>query len=548
VLLDEAEALCRRAIDFLPDVTYAMNNLGHILRIRHRYEEARACFERARLLAAGRAAQPGQAVSPPPQRGQHDNGRGIVPTEHGDPAVWLDPSDEADNHVRPDSPSEGSAEDQHARGLVAWKYGRLEEAEACFREAIRADPTRDTSWLRLARIQEECGDFERSCESARAALAIRPKLAEAYRMLAFVLRGRMPDAEILAMQDMLDDPEVSPDDRALLRFGLAAVLDHHGLFAEAAAHVEAANALQSTSKGERGLAFDPSTGAVFNQRMIAAITPDFLARRRGWGDPDPRPVFVVGLPRSGTTLTEQILASHPQVHGAGELHEVSRIFRSLPELVAHPAVDAFDALERLTPELTRTAARDYLAQIDALAPPYAARVVDKQPDNINHLGLISLLWPGARVIRCRRDLRDVAVSCWQMGLVATSWSNDWDNIARRFRDYQRILAHWDETRPLEWLDLGYEDLVNDLEAQARRMIEFLGLEWDPSCLEFHSNRRVVRTPSLVQVRQPIHSHSVGRWRNYEPFIQPMFHAFERHGVRVDGPEHSRGTRQQAPRP
>ncbi len=147
--------------------------------------------------------------------------------------------------------------------------------------------------------------------------------------------------------------------------------------------------------------------------------------------------------------------------------------------------------------------------------------------------MIALLWPGARVIRCHRDLRDVAVSCWQMGFVATSWSNDWEHIARHFHSYQRILQHWRETQPLEWLDVSYEDLVGDLEGQARRMIEYLGLDWDASCLEFHSNRRVVRTPSLVQVRQPVHTQSVGRWRNYEPYIQPLFRAFERHEIRMD---------------
>jgi hypothetical protein len=340
----------------------------------------------------------------------------------------------------------------------------------------------------------------------------------------------MPDAEVRAMEGMLDDPEVGLEDRAVIGFGLAAVMDRRGLFTAAAAHLETANALQSVTKSGRGVAFDPDSGPVFMRKMIAAFTRESLARRRGWGDPDPRPVFVVGLPRSGTTLTEQILASHPLVYGSGEQHEVSRIFRSLPERVGHPTIDAFEGFEQLTPELCRTIARDYIAQIDALA---TARVVDKQPDNINYLGLISVLWPGARVIRCHRDLRDVALSCWQMGLVATSWSNDWDKIARRFRDYQTILGHWEETRPLEWLDVSYEDLVGDLEGQARRMIHFLGLEWDPACLEFHSNRRIVRTPSLIQVRQPIHTHSVGRWRNYEPFLRPMFQAFEHHGVHID---------------
>jgi hypothetical protein len=144
--------------------------------------------------------------------------------------------------------------------------------------------------------------------------------------------------------------------------------------------------------------------------------------------------------------------------------------------------------------------------------------------------MIALLWPGARVILCGRDLRDIAVSCWQAGFKTNPWSNDWDNIARRFADHQQIVDHWKQTKPLEWLDVRYEELVGDLEGQARRLIDFVGLEWESACLEFHLTRRVVRTPSLVQVRQPIHSQSVGRWKNYQPSLQPLFRAFERYGV------------------
>ena len=499
--LDEAEALARRAVELLPDQPYARANLGRVLHLRGRDDEARACAEEARLLAARRAVAPGRSE---PQPASDDVHRG----DGGAPAAAL-----------------------HARGLVAFRAGRLDEAEARFRDALDADPPLADSWLGLARIQGQRGDLELSCGSARCALAMRPKLAEALAMLGFTLRGRLPDDELGAMQGLLDDSEVSPEDRALLRFGLAAALDGRGLFADAAAHLEAGNAMQSASKAARGMGRDPAQGSLVFERIVAAYTPELVARCRGWGDPDPRPVFVVGLPRTGTTLTEQFLASHPEVHGAGELHHVSAAFKSLPERVGDPTADPFDVLNRLTPESARSAARAYIERLDALAPPEAARVVDKQPDNVNHLGLIAMLWPGARAIMCHRDLRDVGVSCWQMGFTTNPWVNDWDHIARRFADHQRVLDHWRRTRPLEWLDVSYEDLIHDLDGQARRMIEYLGLGWDPACLEFHANRRVVRTPSLAQVRQPLYTHAVGRWRNYEPFIQPMFRAFARHGVR-----------------
>ena len=152
------------------------------------------------------------------------------------------------------------------------------------------------------------------------------------------------------------------------------------------------------------------------------------------------------------------------------------------------------------------------------------------PDNINHLGLIALLFPRAKVIICRRDPRDIAVSCWQTGFRTCPWNNDWDHIARRLADYQRDRLTLERVRPIPWLEIPYEDVVADLEHHARLLIDFVGLEWHPACLEFHSNRRVVRTPSHAQVRQPIHSRSVARWRHYEQNLQPLFRAFERHGV------------------
>jgi tetratricopeptide (TPR) repeat protein len=493
---DEAETLARRAVELMPHLPYALMNLGQVLRLRGRHDEAGVCFERARGLAAGHAGPSGRAGPAP-------------------------------------APPADSAADSHAQGLVCLKEGRLDEAETYFRAALRIDPMLAASWLALARVQQERGELEPACQSARSALAVRPKLAEAYAMLASTLGRDLADAEVRAMEALLDDPEVTAESRARLRFGLATVLDRRGSFAEAAAHFEAANALQSASKSSRGLAFDHEGGTLFVRRVIEAFTPGFLAARPGWGDPDPRPVFIVGLPRSGTTLTEQVLASHPSIHGAGELHDVAVVFRSLPELVGQPSLDPYEALGRLDLESTRIAARSYLERLAERAPASAERVVDKQPDNFNHLGLIGLCWPEARVIVCHRDPRDVAVSCWQMGLATAPWSNDWDHIARRFADHQRILEHWRQIRPLGWLDVAYENLVNDLEGQARCMIEYLGLDWDPACLEFHTNGRAVRTPSLVQVRQPVHTRSVGRWRNYEPFIQPLLAAFERHGVKID---------------
>ncbi len=413
-------------------------------------------------------------------------------------------------------------------GMVVSMRLRSVSGKPC--ATIQPRSNRGYDWHASSR---SAGEIEASCESARSALAVRPGLAEAHRMLASALEDRLPNSDVAAMWRLVADRNIDPEERSILRFALGGVLDRKGLFAEAAAQFDAANAVQAACKEARGLVFHPESGSEFLRQARAVLTSAFYSYRRGWGDPDRRPVFVVGLPRSGTTLVERLLASHHAIHGAGELREVSRIFRGLPSLVGWPAVHPFEALGRLTPELSRVAAREYLAQLDVIMDPATGRVVDKQPDNINHLGLIAVLWPGARVIHCRRDLRDVAVSCWQSGLAATTWNNDWERMARRFKDYVNLVEFWRETRPIEWLEVAYDDIVGDLEGQARRMVDDLGLEWDRACLAFHERPGVVRTPSLLQVRRPLHPRSVGRWRNYEPFLQPMFRAFERHGLLGD---------------
>jgi hypothetical protein len=220
------------------------------------------------------------------------------------------------------------------------------------------------------------------------------------------------------------------------------------------------------------------------------------------------------------------------VTGAGELPDLHGVFQSLPEIVGDSKCDRFEAINLLGPHSVKSAARRYLDKLDTVAPAATSRVVDKMPDNLNHLGLIALLFPRAKVIICRRDPRDIAVSCWQTGFRPCPWNNDYDHIARRLADFQRILAHWRQVKPLHFIELPYEELVADLERHARLLIDFVGLEWDPSCLEFHTNPRVVRSPSLAQVRRPIHSRSAGRWRNYESYVQPLFHALARHGVEI----------------
>jgi hypothetical protein len=228
----------------------------------------------------------------------------------------------------------------------------------------------------------------------------------------------------------------------------------------------------------------------------------------------------VGLPRSGTTLLEQVLASHSQVFGAGEQRLARQAFESLPEML-NPAGTPTECLPRLDLATVRRLAQRHLDRLGALNAR-APRVVDKMPDNYLYLGLLAVLFPRARLIHCRRDLRDVAVSCWMTNFRSIRWACDPEHIARRFEDYRRLMGHWRRVLPVPLLDVGYEETVADLEGVARRVVAWCGLEWEPACLSFHTTARPVRTASLSQVRQPIYTRSVQRWKHYERELAPLF--------------------------
>jgi hypothetical protein len=303
-------------------------------------------------------------------------------------------------------------------------------------------------------------------------------------------------------------------------FGLAQVFDGRAEFARAADLAAMANALQQADFRRRGLAYDPAAYKLFVDRLLAAFTPEFFERVRGFGLETERPVFVVGMPRSGTSLVEQILASHPRVFGAGELQLARDTFRAIPEVtrcsgLPHECLDHLgrDALVRLARQHL-----DKLAERNALAD----RVVDKMPENTLYLGLMAALFPRAKVIHCRRDVRDSALSCWLTNFGQVRWACDQDDIASRIGEYQRMMHHWRRVLPVPIFEVDYESIVAELEPESRKLLAWCGLEWDPACLAFYKTRRPVRTASALQVRRPVYGTSVGRWRNYQSSLAGLF--------------------------
>ena len=240
----------------------------------------------------------------------------------------------------------------------------------------------------------------------------------------------------------------------------------------------------------------------------------------------------MGLPRSGTTLVEQVLASHPAVFGAGELRLVWDILDLLPQAAGRDA-PPLDCIAHVDQKAVGALAQRHESALEAMGGT-ALRVVDKMPENTLYLGWIATLFPLAILIHCRRDLRDVACSCWMTHLAHVRWACDPDHIATRINDHLRLMDHWHQVLPVPILEVDYESLVANPEREARELVAWCGLDWDPACLNFHENRRPVRTASAAQVRQPVHSRSVGRWKNYEGPLATLFAKIEEEpGSRAD---------------
>jgi tetratricopeptide (TPR) repeat protein len=402
----------------------------------------------------------------------------------------------------------------HALGVALQRLGRFTEAVEHHRKAAALEPQLAETWSGLGTALRAFGGFDEAIECFRRALAIAPDFGEAHRDLAMCRRAAASEAEIAGMRALLGDLTKPAPQRASAAFGLAKFFDDIGNYDEAFAGYAEANALCRSEAAAAGIAFDADG---FRHEIDAAIETyrtEFFAERAGWGTTSELPVFVVGLFRSGTTLTEQILASHPSVFGAGELPHIPRLLRRIANEPRDATAWTQDRIAKL--------AEHHLVELRAKGGP-ATRIVDKHPQNLFSLGLIALMFPRAKIICCHRDARDNVLSCFfQRFSREMAFATDLADCGRRLIETERMADHWRQVLPLPVLDLHYEELVADLEGQARRLIDFIGLDWDPACLSFYETERAVNTPSTWQVRQPIYSSSVGRWRNYERHLGPLF--------------------------
>jgi tetratricopeptide (TPR) repeat protein len=487
---DEAVLHYQKAFALRPDFFQAHNNLGNVLKSLDHREEAIEQYRRALAI------NPDFAIA-------HNNLANSLQA--------IERRDEAEMHYRRAIAVEpGYAEAHNNLGNVLHVMGRTEDAVACYQQALTLDGNYVEALYNLGNALKELVRFGEAAATLRKAIALDPTNTGAYLSLVDTQKLKPGDADFEAMERLVTDKGALDDSKRLtLHFALARFYDDLGRYDEAFAHMVPGNALK-----RREIIYDEAAMNDYFARIKAVFTPEFMTAMAGVGDPSARPLFILGMPRSGTTLVEQILATHPKIFGAGELDEFSKLAKELP----YP-----DGLAALTPERLRKLGADYVQRIEARGNG-AVWITDKMPSNFFYVGLIRLALPNARIIHTRRNPVDTCLSCYSKLFVSLgqNFSYDMGELGRYWRQYDALMAHWRHILPDDaMLELHYADLVADLETEARRLLAWCGVDWDDSCLDFHRNKRPVLTASVAQVRRPIYQSSVGRWRAYEHHLGPL---------------------------
>jgi tetratricopeptide (TPR) repeat protein len=390
------------------------------------------------------------------------------------------------------------------------ELGRPEAAARCARAAVDAEPGSADAHQRQADMLQQLGRFDDAVASYARAIALQPTRSDAYLGIALSKRMTNADEAILAsMRALLDAPGLAERDRANLHYALGKAADDAADYAAAIQHFDQANRIAAERLRRSGRSIDHGKLVANIDQLIAMFTPDLFAQHADLGSQSELPVFIVGMIRSGTTLIEQIVSSHPDVGGGGEL----RFWGDRGVRIGDVLTGA------LAPREARDLASSYCRLLQSIAPA-ARRITDKMPTNFLLLGLVRLLLPQARVIHCRRHPVDTCLSMYFTPYSRSpDFAHDRGNLVFYYEQYLRLMAHWRRVLPEDrLLEIDYEAVVERKEESARQIIEFCGLDWNEACLRPERNARALTTPSLWQARQPVYRTSIARWRRYEPWL------------------------------
>ena len=410
-----------------------------------------------------------------------------------------------------------SPQDAAYRNLLAAclsLVGDLAEVEALYRELLAEYPLQPRLWLNHGHALRTVGRSDEAVAAFRRCIALAPDMAEAYWGLANLKTAGFTDAEVAAMSALLAGGTLQAGDRLPLHFALGKALEDRGDDARAFEHYSAGAGLRRT-----GSAYSADRTTADRRKAQALFTPSFFAAHERAGAPADDPIFVVGLPRSGSTLVEQILASHREVEGTMELPDMGLLARRIAE--AGGTADHLDALARSRSDFA-ACGRDYLDTTRVHRKLGRPRFVDKMPNNFQHVGLIHLILPHARIVDVRRHPLGACFSAFKQHFAqGQSFSYDLDDLGRYYRDYVELMSHFDRVLPGRVHRVIYEDLVEDTEAVVRRLLDHCGLTFEPACLRFYDNDRAVKTVSSEQVRRPIFRDGLEQWRRFEPWLDPL---------------------------
>ncbi|MBD3265518.1 tetratricopeptide repeat protein [bacterium] len=396
------------------------------------------------------------------------------------------------------------------------KLDRQEEAVAPLRKALQVQPGFTDAYSELGRVFFEMGKFKQATTALRQAIRINPLNFQAYFYLANMAAKSMDDELLKRLQFLFHRKPLPPRDKILLAFTLGRLYNARAQYDKAFPHWHMGNQLQ-----RQEIHFSLQTARNFFHDVMNECTKDLLSQHFGGGFPSPRPIFIVGMPRSGTTLVEQILSNHSHVHGGGENPILANILNTIPKRygtrMIYPQCIK-DLPSRALYELGETYCR-HIAKLSA-----ANRVTCKTPQYFMHLGLVSLILPHAKIIHCRRHPLDVCLSCYSLLFRDSSmnFSYDLQDLVGYYRLYQQMMKHWRQVLPIPILDIAYEDLVSHPEPLTRALLDFCELPWEDECLQFHTSERAVKTASLAQVRQPMYHSSIHRWKHFEQYLKPLF--------------------------
>ncbi len=525
--LAEAAESFRQAIRIKPDLAAAHFDLGNVLYALGKLDEAKESFQQVLRLK--------------PTADAHFSIGNILFTQglmleaiaSYQEALKLNPA-RADIHS--------------ALGFACLSFGQLDEAVESCRQAIRLQPGFPYAYNNLGRALMMLGRLDEAVSSLQEALRLKPDFvrAAACMVVAYEMGGNYQKADerlsplieqypndsavamsfarlckhtgrcreaVDMMERVLQQENLPPMDKRELHFFAGKIYDSMNAYDAAFSHYQRANSIQAPP-------YDPVIHAHNVNALISTFSADVMRSLPRATHISERPIFILGMPRSGTSLVEQILASHPQVFGAGELTHIGNIVARM--------VNRLDArmgfpwcIHKLTKEVANTLAQEYSGYLDAMSHD-AIRVTDKLPHNFLYLGVINLLFPGARVIHCIRNPLDTCLSIYfQYFNASHAYSFDLAHTGSHYREYERLMTHWRRVLDIPMLEVCYEDIVTNPDVMIPRLVEFCGLEWDLACLRFYENTRIVATLSYDQVRQPLHPKSIGRWKHYEQYLGPL---------------------------